>query len=67
MNHAPTPTWFKSSRSNNGGSCVEVSPSLPTTVPVRDSTNPAGPALTFPRDAFAAFVAELKNGTLATT
>ncbi|MDH6144892.1 hypothetical protein P3T35_006941 [Kitasatospora sp. GP30] len=64
MNHTPTPTWFKSSHSQNGGSCVEVSPSLPRAVPVRGSTNPAGPALTFPRDAFAAFITSVKAGSL---
>jgi hypothetical protein len=58
--------WFKSSHSNNGGSCVEVSPDLPTTVPLRDSTDPAGPALAFPQPSFAAFVTVLKSGTLTT-
>ncbi|WP_380286103.1 DUF397 domain-containing protein [Kitasatospora purpeofusca] len=35
----------KSSYSNNGGQCVEVATSPSTTVPVRDSKDPNGPAL----------------------
>ncbi|WP_327067070.1 DUF397 domain-containing protein [Kitasatospora sp. NBC_01250] len=54
--------WFKSTHSNNGGNCVEVAANVPDTVPVRDSKNPAGPALIFPTRAFASFVAGVKNG-----
>ena len=52
-----SPRWFKSSHSNNGGNCVEVAANLVTsrgTVPVRDSKDPQGPALTFPAHAFTA-------------
>lgn len=55
-----TTTWFKSSYSGNGGNCIEVSPDLPTTVPVRDSKDPHGPTLVFPSSSFAAFVAGIK-------
>ncbi|MDH6139250.1 hypothetical protein P3T35_001250 [Kitasatospora sp. GP30] len=55
--------WFKSSHSNNGGECVEVSASLPNAVPVRDSKNPEGPALVFTSQGFAAFVRGVKSGT----
>ncbi|MCP2338619.1 DUF397 domain-containing protein [Actinomadura rupiterrae] len=37
--------WRKSSHSNgSGGECVEVA-SVPTTVAIRDSKNPTGPAI----------------------
>ncbi|MFX4295388.1 DUF397 domain-containing protein [Streptomyces bohaiensis] len=60
--------WVKSSYSGgNGGQCVEWAPGIASstgTVPVRDSKIPAGPAITVPADAFAAFVAGLKSGSL---
>ncbi|TQF06130.1 DUF397 domain-containing protein [Kitasatospora acidiphila] len=60
-------SWFKSSHSNNGGECVEVSASLPSAVPVRDSKNPDGPALMFTPEGFAAFVLGVKRGAFAAT
>ncbi|MEW2379282.1 DUF397 domain-containing protein [Micromonospora sp. NPDC047812] len=49
--------WRKSSRSSgNGGNCVEVADNLPGVVAVRDSKDPAGPALAFPPAAWRAFV-----------
>ncbi|KAB1158793.1 DUF397 domain-containing protein [Micromonospora sp. AMSO12t] len=52
--------WRKSTRSSsNGGNCVEVADNLPGVVGVRDSKDPAGPALTFTPAAWRAFVAEL--------
>ncbi|KJY33966.1 DUF397 domain-containing protein [Streptomyces sp. NRRL S-495] len=54
--------WFKSSHSNNGGSCVEVTGDLPGLVPVRDSKDPTGPALLFPADAWQSFVAGVRMG-----
>ncbi|MEU5977441.1 DUF397 domain-containing protein [Streptomyces sp. NPDC047315] len=61
-----TPRWFKSSYSNNGGACVEVSADLlpSDVVPVRDSKVPTGPVLSVPADAFATFVAGIKDGTV---
>ena len=54
-------TWRKSSYSNNnGGNCVEVADNLPGLVPVRDSKNPDGPALLFPTESWAVFIASLK-------
>jgi hypothetical protein len=53
--------WRKSSHSgDNGGQCVELA-SLPGIVAVRDSKNPEGGALVFPRGAFRAFADELKR------
>ncbi|MFG3703225.1 DUF397 domain-containing protein [Micromonospora sp. NPDC047670] len=50
--------WRKSSRSgSSGGNCVEVADNLPGVVAVRDSKDPAGPALTFTPTAWRAFVA----------
>ncbi|MFE2411571.1 DUF397 domain-containing protein [Kitasatospora sp. NPDC059408] len=54
--------WFKSSYSSNGGQCIEVSSSVPGAVPVRDSKDPEGPALAFPAEAWAAFVAAVRSG-----
>ncbi|MDH6116054.1 DUF397 domain-containing protein [Kitasatospora sp. GAS204B] len=65
-----TLTWFKSSYSgSNGGQCIEASHDLLPTglVPVRDSKNPDGPALTFPAASFSTFVTALKTGALPTT
>ncbi|MFE2728412.1 DUF397 domain-containing protein [Kitasatospora sp. NPDC059327] len=55
-------SWVKSSYSNNGGNCVEVSASFPGAVPVRDSKHPEGPALVFPADAWQSFVAGVRSG-----
>ena len=58
-----SPRWFKSSYSDNGGTCVEVAhnlvPSLGV-VPVRDSKVPAGPALAVSAPVFTAFVDAVK-------
>lgn len=61
--------WYKSSYSENGGNCVEVATNLVATqgtIGVRDSKNPAGPALSFPANAFAAFVTSVQNGEFGT-
>ncbi|MBV7668524.1 DUF397 domain-containing protein [Streptomyces halstedii] len=59
-NHAGA-QWRKSSYSGtNGGECVEVADGIPTTVPVRDSKNPAGPVLLLGADAWQAFVDGLR-------
>ncbi|MET8553851.1 DUF397 domain-containing protein [Streptomyces sp. NPDC004959] len=60
--------WFKSSRSENGGACVEVAADLVASrgvVPVRDSKCVAGPVLTVALSAFAGFVAGVKSGELS--
>ncbi|WP_433551561.1 DUF397 domain-containing protein [Micromonospora zamorensis] len=53
--------WHKSTRSSgNGGDCVEVADNLPGVVGVRDSKDPAGPALVFGPAAWRAFVGMAK-------
>ncbi|WP_028802873.1 DUF397 domain-containing protein [Streptomyces sp. 142MFCol3.1] len=54
--------WRKSTYSGGqGGDCLEVADGHPTLVPVRDSKNPLGPALTFRTEAWTAFVENLKR------
>ncbi|MEU3063522.1 DUF397 domain-containing protein [Streptomyces subrutilus] len=58
--------WFKSSYSDNGGNCIEVSVNLVSAcgvVPVRDSKAPEGPVLEFTAGAFAAFVSGVRSDT----
>jgi len=55
--------WRKSSFSNaNGGACVEVARNLPGVVAVRDSKDPAGPALIVEPGDWAAFTSGVKAG-----
>ncbi|SIM83665.1 DUF397 domain-containing protein [Micromonospora cremea] len=55
--------WRKCTRSgDNNGNCVEVADNLPGLVAVRDSKDPAGPALTFSPAAWASFVRVTKSG-----
>lgn len=58
-----TAIWKKSSRSNgNGGNnCVEVA-NLGALTAVRDSKDPAGPALIFDRERWTDFVNGVKDG-----
>ena len=54
-------SWRRSSYSGNGGgNCVEVAPSLPDVVAVRDSKDPDGPVLVVSRDEWARFTARLR-------
>lgn len=54
--------WVKSSYSTpNGGNCLEARRSDLARVQVRDSKNPAGPALTFAPEAWTAFTARIKT------
>jgi hypothetical protein len=51
--------WRKSTYSGNGGNCVEVADNLVAEhgiVLVRDSKDPAGPILSFPRGEWTAFL-----------
>ncbi|MET7873715.1 DUF397 domain-containing protein [Streptomyces cyaneofuscatus] len=58
-------TWRKSSYSNqDGGACLEVADDFAPVVPVRDSKNPHGPALTFAAADWSSFVAAVKGDDL---
>ncbi|MEV4874866.1 DUF397 domain-containing protein [Streptomyces cyaneofuscatus] len=59
-------TWRKSSYSNqDGGQCLEVADGFTAVVPVRDSKNPQGPALTFAAAGWSSFVAAVKGDDLS--
>ncbi|WP_306362608.1 DUF397 domain-containing protein [Nocardia sp. CC227C] len=53
--------WFKSAHSTGAKECVEIS-FLDGAVGVRDSKNPAGPALMFTTAAWARFTAAVTAG-----
>ncbi|MGF1430156.1 DUF397 domain-containing protein [Kitasatospora sp. LaBMicrA B282] len=61
----PTDSWRKSSYSNPEDACIEIADGLPT-IPVRDSKDPHGPALSFPAPAWASFITALRTGELPT-
>lgn len=52
--------WMKSSHSGGGQDCVEVA-RVPGVVAVRDSKDPAGPALVFAPAAWQAFASQVKS------
>jgi hypothetical protein len=54
--------WWKSSFSDSGIQCVECAVVDSATVAVRDSKDPQGPALLFPRAQLGAFVAAVVAG-----
>ncbi|GAB2572667.1 hypothetical protein GCM10027168_01890 [Streptomyces capparidis] len=64
--HISEADWHSSSYSQvNGGECVQWAPGYAKAqgiVPVRDSKDPAGPALTFSPDGWASFVAAVRRG-----
>lgn len=57
---APESAWFKSSFSDPGQNCLEAAP-LPTTIAVRDSKAPTGPALLLPPTAWSAFITHIRT------
>ncbi|MFJ4342598.1 DUF397 domain-containing protein [Streptomyces sp. NPDC088915] len=62
----PDATWVKSSYSGENGQCIEAADVRPshTGIAVRDSKNPAGPALLVHGGAFSTFVTAVAAGTL---
>ncbi|WP_312892703.1 DUF397 domain-containing protein [Allostreptomyces psammosilenae] len=60
-------SWRRSSYSGGSqGECVEWAPGVvPNVIPVRDSKNPDGPALTFSSEAWRAFVGAVKAGHIS--
>lgn len=61
MSNLPAPRWRKSTRSDNGGNCVEVADNISGRVLVRDSKDQAGPSLTFGPAAWRSFVESTKG------
>ena len=54
--------WRKARRSSHNGGCVEIAANFPAVTAVRDSKRPEGGAHVVDRAAFAAFLADVKNG-----
>ena len=54
--------WRKAGKSTESGNCVEVALNLPGVVAMRDSKDPGGPALTFTRAEWEAFLLGIRDG-----
>ncbi|MFG2843735.1 DUF397 domain-containing protein [Kitasatospora sp. NPDC048296] len=65
---SPDLEWRKSSYSNAaGGDCIEVADGITDIIPVRDSKDPHGPALSFSRDAWRSFIAGIRSDDFPTS
>ncbi|MGW0826389.1 DUF397 domain-containing protein [Streptomyces sp. NPDC002845] len=58
---APEHAWFKSSYSDAGQNCVEVTRAAPGGIGIRDSKTPTGPALLVPPTAWSAFLTHVRD------
>lgn len=59
----PHANWRKAAKSTGANTgCVEVATNLPDVTAVRDSKRPEGGAHIVSRDAFAAFLSDVKTG-----
>lgn len=56
--------WRKSTRSGTSGNCVEIAGNLAGIVPIRDSKDPHGPALTVTPSSWTMFLSQLRAGAL---
>ncbi|MFE0425375.1 DUF397 domain-containing protein [Streptomyces sp. NPDC058953] len=61
MNRTDALAWRKSSYSGDEDNCVEFADNVLGAVPVRDSKDPHGPALSFTTPAWTAFVHMVKR------
>ncbi|MFJ8477857.1 DUF397 domain-containing protein [Kitasatospora sp. NPDC094011] len=66
MTHFPVASaipvqWRKANASNPNDNCVEVANGIAGIVPVRDSKDPHGPALTFTPSSWQAFIAGIRS------
>ncbi|MFI6056454.1 DUF397 domain-containing protein [Streptomyces violascens] len=57
-------SWIKSTYSSDGGNCVEVAHGVTGAMPVRDSKNPAGPALVVSDTSWNVFLDAVKHHTI---
>ncbi|MGF1428991.1 DUF397 domain-containing protein [Kitasatospora sp. LaBMicrA B282] len=70
-NHAPQPAaparlaWRTSSYSGAQSNCVQTAPADRAAMAVRDSKDPAGPALVFAAPAWRTFVRSVRDDSLA--
>ncbi|TQS40164.1 DUF397 domain-containing protein [Cryptosporangium phraense] len=60
MSSSVTPMMWRRSTHCSHGQCVEVA-TLPDSVAVRDSKNPSGPSLQFPKQAWRNFLVAAKT------
>lgn len=54
--------WFKSTRSNGSGACVEIAHARPGVIAVRDSKDPYGPVIQVGGSTFASFANAARGG-----
>ncbi|GAB7186508.1 DUF397 domain-containing protein [Kitasatospora sp. Ki12] len=59
--------WKKATASNPNDNCVEVADGITGIIPVRDSKDPHGPALTFTPEAWQSFLAGIRSDDFPTT